>query len=631
MNSKLSIWVERVTSSQTLILGGTALLVGLSTGVGVWAFKGLFELLRQAAFNHVTGWMIVLIPVIGGLVVGAIVKYLIGPEKLHGTARIMQAVALTGGRLRYKNAPIKTAAAILSIGTGASVGPEDPAVQIGANLGSMFGQVFHLSEERTRTLVAAGAASAIAAAFNAPIAGVFFALEIILGEIGGSAPGMILIAAVTSSVFTQAVAGSSPAFKVPAYAFNSAWELPLYLVLGLLAGPVSALYARLLYRMQDIYSSWNVSLPIKTASAGLAVGLVGLFLPQVFGVGYETIGEILNKNDLGFWLLIALLIAKLILTPVSISGGFLGGVFAPALFIGAALGGAFGSLLTMLFPSLGINPATFALVGMAAALAGAVHAPLTAVILLFEMTNDYRIILPLMFAVAISLVISQWLQKDSVYAMGLARHGIRLDRGRDVEILSAITVGEAMHVGTVTLPESLPLDEAATRLAQTRHHGLPVVDADGNLSGILTVQDIEMSQGETVGEASTREVEVAFPDKSLNMALRRISHRDIGRLPIVARENPRKLLGVLRRADIIHAYEIALTRSRGTTSTRVRRAIGRINSDQNGCLGYHCGCGGTSRWQTHERNPLPQWMCHCQCTTRCPVLYPAWRNIIASR
>ena len=513
MNSKLSIWVERVTSSQTLILGGTALVVGLSTGIGVWAFKGLFELLRQAVFSKATGWVVVLIPVIGGLVVGAIVKYLIGPEKLHGTARIMQAVALTGGRLRYRNAPIKTAAAILSIGAGASVGPEDPAVQIGANLGSMFGQILHLSEERTRTLVAAGAASAIAAAFNAPIAGVFFALEIILGEIGGSAPGMILIAAVTSSVFTQAVAGSSPAFRVPAYAFNSAWELPLYLVLGLLAGPVSALYARLLYSMQDMYSSWNVSLPIKTASAGLAVGLVGLFLPQVFGVGYETIGEILNKNDLGFWLLVALLIAKLILTPISISGGFLGGVFAPALFIGAALGGAFGSFLTILFPSLGINPATFALVGMAAALAGAVHAPLTAVILLFEMTNDYRIILPLMFAVAISLVISQWLQKDSVYALGLARHGIRLDRGRDVELLGAITVGEAMHVGTITLPESLPLDEAATRLAQTRHHGLPVVDMDGNLSGILTVQDIEMSQGETVGEACTREVEVAFPDE----------------------------------------------------------------------------------------------------------------------
>jgi len=290
------------------------------------------------------------------------------------------------------------------------------------------------------------------------------------------------------------------------------------------------------------------------------VGLVGLVLPQVFGVGYETIGEILNKNDLGLWLLIALLIAKTILTPVSMGGGFFGGVFAPALFIGATLGGAFGLVMAQLFPGLGIFPAAFALVGMAAVLAGAVHAPLTAVILLFEMTNDYRIILPLMFAVAVSLLISQRIQKDSVYALGLARHGIRLDRGRDVEVMSAITVGEAMQTGTHTLLETLSLTEAAEQLAQARHHGLPVVDAGNRLTGILTVQDIERAKGETVGEACTREVEVAFPDESLNLALRRMSSRDVGRLPVVARENPRQLLGVLRRVDVIHAYDIALTR-----------------------------------------------------------------------
>lgn len=560
MNIKLSTWFEKIMTSQTLSLGGLALLVGLTTGMGVWLFKWLIELVRGFTTSLVHGWMAILPPVIGGVIVGLVAHYLIGNEKLHGTAGIMQSVALTGGRLRYQNAPVKTAAAILSIGSGASVGPEDPSVQIGANLGSMFGQVFHMSDERIRTLVAAGAASAIAAAFNAPIAGVFFALEIVLGEISGNALGMILVAAVTSSVFTQAVAGSSPAFQVPAYAFNSVWELPLYLALGLLSGPISAMYVRLLYRMQDLFGGWNAPRPLKTASAGLAVGLVGLFLPQVLGVGYETIGEVLNKNDLGLWLLIALLIAKLILTPVSIGGGFLGGVFAPSLFVGATLGGAFGMLMANLFPSLGVSPAAFALVGMAAVLAGAVHAPLTAVLLLFEMTNDYRIILPLMFSVAISLVLSQRIQRDSVYAMGLARHGIRLDRGRDVEVMSAITVGEAMRPGTESLPESMNLIEAAETLSKMRHHGLPVVDAGSRLSGIITVQDIERATGETVGDACTRQVEVAFPDETLNMALRRMSRRDVGRLPVVSRENPRQLLGVLRRADVIHAYDIALTR-----------------------------------------------------------------------
>jgi len=560
MKTKLLLWLDRITNSQTLTLGGLAILVGLATGVGVWLFKWLIELVRGFAFSALTGWLVLFVPVIGGVIVGWMVQSFIRDEKVHGTAGIMESVALAGGRLRYQRAPVKTAAAILSIGAGASVGPEDPSVQIGANLGSMLGQVFRLSDDRIRTLVAAGAASAIAAAFNAPIAGVFFSLEIVLGEITGNALGMILVAAVTSSVFTQAVSGNFPAFQIPAYAFNSAWELPLYLALGLLAGPVSALYVRLLYAMQDLFHKWKIPQLFKTATAGLAVGLVGIFLPQVFGVGYETIGEVLNKKDLGILLLLALMIAKVVLTPVSLGGGFFGGVFAPSLFIGATLGGAFGSLTVSLFPGLNVNPAAFALVGMAAVLAGAVHAPLTSVILLFEMTNDYRIILPLMLSVAVSLLISQRIQKDSVYAMGLARHGIHLDRGRDVEVMSAITVGEAMQLVTDVLPETMSLSEAAELLARTRHHGLPVVNEDELLIGILTVQDIEHSTGEAVGDACTRDVEVAFPDESLNMALRRMSRRDVGRLPVVARENPRKLLGVLRRADVIHAYDIALTR-----------------------------------------------------------------------
>ncbi len=557
---KFASFFERLSSSQSFLLGALALLTGLATGAGVWLFKVLIELVHGAAYGVAAGWLALLVPAVGGLLVGLLAQYFIGDEKLHGTAGIMQAVALSGGRLRYQKAPVKTLAAILSIGAGASVGPEDPSVQIGANLGSMFGQLFHLSDDRLRTLVAAGAASAIAAAFNAPIAGVFFALEIVLGEIGGSALGMVLVAAVTSAVFTQAVSGSSPAFQTPAYSFKSAWELVLYLCLGLLAGPLAALYVRLLYVLQDFFHGWHFPISLKTAAAGLLVGLAGFLFPQALGVGYATIGEVLNKNDLAVGLLLALVLAKTFLTPLSLGGGFFGGVFAPSLFIGAALGGAFGGLAVGLFPGLGLAPPAFALVGMAAVLAGAVHAPLTAVILLFEMTNDYHIILPLMVAVAVSTLLSQVIQQDSVYALGLARHGIRLDRGRDVEVMGAITVGEAMQINTDVLPESMKLTEAAEMLARTRHHGLPVVDEDGLMCGIFSVQDLERPNCETVGEACTRAVEVAYPDESLNMALRRMSRRDVGRLPVVARSHPRQIIGVLRRADIIHAYDIALTR-----------------------------------------------------------------------
>lgn len=578
----LSRFWERITSSETLFISGASILVGLATGAGVWLFKWLYNLLHNWLFvsagNRLSPqvhWLILFIPVLGGCLVGLVAHFLIRAEKLHGTAAIMQSVALSGGRLRYSQMPVKTLAAILSIGSGASVGPEDPSVQIGASLGSMLGQVFHVSEDRLRTLVAAGAASAIAAAFNAPIAGVFFALEIILGEISGSAVGMILVAGVTSSVFTQAVSGSSPAFLVPAYELKSFWEIPLYLILGLLAGPISAIYVRLLYQFQDLFSKFNIPGWLKPAAAGLLVGVVGLFLPQVFGVGYDTIGEILNKNDLALWLLVLILVAKLILTPVSIAGGFIGGVFAPSLFVGASLGGAFGMVANILFPSLGITPPAFALVGMAAVLAGAVHAPLTAIILLFEMTNDYRIILPLMFSVAISLFISEHIQKDSVYSMGLARHGIRLDRGRDIEVLDTITVGETMLKETEALVDTMTADEAAEVLARTRHHGMPVVDRDDRLCGILTLIDLEnASQGTVVGQMCTRSVETAYPDESLSTALRRMSKRDVGRLPVVARDDPHHLLGVLRRSDVIHAYDVALTRR---TSQRHRQQAVRLD------------------------------------------------------
>jgi CIC family chloride channel protein len=561
---------KRIHISQTAILGGISVIVGFVTGVGVWLFKQLIILIHSLLFNeigplfaHIGSWTVFILPAIGGAAVGLIAYFLIKEEKLHGTAGIIQAVALTGGRLNYERAPVKVVASAISIGAGASVGPEDPSVLIGSSLGSWLGQILRMSEDRVRTLVAAGAGAAIAAAFNAPIAGVFFALEIILGEIGGSSLGMILVAAVVSSLFTQAVSGTQPAFAIPDYAYRSAWELPLYLLLGLLAGPLSALYARLLYLMQDFARSIRLHRSLLAVLTGLVLGITGIFLPQVLGVGYDTIGVILNSTAFPFWLLLVLLVAKLLLTPASLAGGFYGGVFAPTLFLGATLGSAFGSVMAMIFPSLGIHPAAFALVGMAAVLAGSVHAPLTAVILLFEMTNDYRIILPLMFAVAVSLLISQRIQADSVYALGLARHGIRLDRGRDVEVLQAITVGEAMQETLTVLNENASLEKAADILAKSRHHGLPVVDNNKLLVGILTIADIEHArarEAEVVGDACTRNPEVAYPDEPLNQALHRMSQRDLGRLPVVTRENTHQLVGILRRADIIHAYDIALTR-----------------------------------------------------------------------
>ena len=563
-------WIDRYQISDTAILGAVALGLGLATGIGIWAFKELIHLSHHF-FNDVLGgyietygiWTLALLPVLGGLIVGLIQHYFIGVERHHGVAGIIESVALSGGRLRYWRIPAKTIASAISIGSGGSVGPEDPSVQIGSNLGSMFGSLLRMSEERVRTLVAAGAAAGIASAFNAPIAGVFFAVEIILGEIGTSALGVVVLSSVISSVFTQAVSGVQPAFNVPPYSFNSIWQLPLYFVLGAIAGPLSALYVRFLYWFQDFFHHLRMPNWGKPALAGVAIGIVGLLLPQILGEGYDSIGDVLSGNLTVVWLLFALTVAKLLMTPVSIGGGFAGGVFAPALFIGAMLGAGFGTVAGMMFPTLNIVPAAFAMVGMAAVLAGAVHSPLTAILLLFEMTHDYRIILPLMFSVIISMLISRYIESDSVYMLGLARKGIRIERGRDVEVLERITVDEVMSESPPFLREIMSVKESIDYMTKHRVHGVPVLTQKGELYGIVTMHDIrdsDLDHKELVGNICARDLLVAFPDETIGAALRRMSVRDVGRMPVVSRENPKLLVGLLRRSDAIRAYDIALKR-----------------------------------------------------------------------
>jgi len=563
-------WLDRYQISDSAILGTVALGLGLSTGVGVWLFKGLIHLshtffqdVLAGLLEHYGMWTLALLPILGGLIVGLIQYYFIGVERYHGVAGIIESVALSGGRLRYWRVPAKAIASAISIGAGGSVGPEDPSVQIGSNLGSMFGAWLNMSEDRVRTLVAAGAAAGVASAFNAPIAGVFFSVEIILGEIGSSSLGIVVLASVIASVFTQAVAGVQPAFNVPAYSFNSFWQLPLYFVLGLLAGPLSALYVRFLYWFQDYFHHLKIPNWGKPAIAGITVGIVGLFLPQILGEGYDAIGNVLSGNLTIVWVLFALTIAKLIMTPVSIGGGFAGGVFAPALFIGAMLGGGVGTVAQILFPSLNIVPAAFAMVGMAAVLAGAVHAPLTAILLLFEMTHDYRIILPLMFAVVISLLISRLIESDSVYMLGLARKGIRIERGKDVEVLERITVDEVMTESPPFLKENMSVTEAIDYMTEQRVHGVPVLAQNGELYGIITMHDIrdsDLDHKELIGNICRRDLWVTHPDETIGSALKRMSVRDVGRMPVVSRQNPKLLVGLLRRSDAIRAYDIALKR-----------------------------------------------------------------------
>lgn len=580
--------VDRYRSSDMVLLVLLSVCVGLSSASGVWLFKQAIVLFQRLAFGALGSalaplghWTVIIPTVLGGLLVGWIMRRWVGHERVHGVAGIMESEALAGGRLPFQKIPAKAIAAALSIGAGASVGPEDPSVQIGANLGSMLGQFLRLSDERVRALVAAGAAGGISAAFNAPIAAVFFAIEIVLGELSGASLSVVVLSSVISAVLTQALSGREPAFHVPAYTFNSVFELPLYLLLGLLCGVVAVLYERILFSTGDIFRAMALPEWIKPALGGLIVGVVGLIQPQVLGVGYETITTIFAGASFTIVILLVLMTLKLALTSVSLGSGFQGGMFAPSLFLGAALGAAFGLFASNALPGLHIVPGAFAMVGMAGVLAGAVRAPLTAILLLFEMTNDYRIILPLMFAVVISILVSERLQRESIYTLPLMRQGIRLERGRDVEVLEGLTVGEIMTRSLRTLHTTDSLARALEVFTLTHSHGFPVVDAKGALAGIFTLQDLEKAQqididlaSQKVGDYATQNLIVTYPDETLSAAMRRMSVNDIGRMPVVEAGDPLHIIGLLRRSDIIKAYDIAVSRR---TFRRHRLNEARLN------------------------------------------------------
>jgi CIC family chloride channel protein len=568
--------LPKFSISENAMLLGLAVAVGVATAGGVWLFRQGFEFftrvyqvgLSQSVFAFLGVWALVPLLALAGLIVGLIKQRFVGEERHHGVAAIMESVAYSGGRLPWGKVPFKALLASFSIGAGASVGPEDPSVQIGANLGSLLGQRLRLSDDRVRLLVAAGAASGVASAFRAPIAGVFFALEIILGDFSTSSFGVVVLASVIASVFTQAIDAGGPELGIRTYTLGGLQELPFYVLLGLLAAPLAVLFIRTLYWQHDLWHHLKLSPPIKTALAGALVGVIGVFLPQILGTGRETMNALLNQNEaeFGILLLLGLAFVKLIASTISLGGGFVGGMFAPSLFVGAALGGAYGRIIHLFISgNTSADPAAFAMAGMAAMMTGVIRAPITAVLLLFELTNDYTLILPIMLVVAVCLIVVERFAPDGIYQHGLARKGVRLARGRDIDLMQIVTVAEAMSEPH-TVSRQTPTAALEAIFDQHQTHGLIVLDEDGLLYGIVTIQDLarareaERIESTTTAEICTRDVLTTTPEMPIATALHLLGERDLGRLPVVAKDEPRRVVGVLRRRDIMRAYDLALQR-----------------------------------------------------------------------
>jgi CIC family chloride channel protein len=593
----LTQWLDRREVSESLVILLTALVVGVGAGLGAVVFRRLIAGMQTLAYDGLGGLLegispfhLLIIPALGGAIYGPMIYRFAREAKGHGVPEVMEAVALRGGRIRPRVAVIKSLASSICIGVGGSVGREGPIAQIGSALGSTVGQALKLSDERVRNLVACGAAGGIAATFNAPIAGSIFALEVILGQLHTFYFGAVVISAVTADVIAHIFEGDLRAFVVPEYTLVSPWELVLYTLLGGLAALAAVAFTRLLYLSEDLWDELPVAEYLKPVLGGALLGVIGILtfkidgFPRVFGVGYDSIGQALF-GQFAIRVTLALFFFKLLATILTLGAGGSGGVFAPSLFMGAMLGEAFGQMMHQLFPTITAPAGAYALVGMAAMFSGAAHAPVTAILILFEMTGNYLIILPLMLATVVSTVISRIISRESIYTLKLSRRGVHLEQGRDIDVMQGVTVGEAMTTDLDVVPLSMSLEELSDEFARTHHHGFPVLNDKGELAGVVSIRDLERAlatgpiEGQTVADiAATENLILAYPNEPMWVALRRLGARDLSRLPVVEEEGSRTLVGIVRRADIIRAYNQAIIKRAHHQHRAETLRLGKLDS-----------------------------------------------------
>lgn len=560
-------FTDALKTSQTVGPVLLAVSIGLGAGYAAVGFRYLVLWMRAAfgAFGALlepgigAAYAIPMVA-LGGLLVGLVVHFLSPETRGHGVPEVMLAVTYQGGRIRPRVTVFKALAAALCIGSGGSAGREGPIVQIGSALGSMIAQALRLPDRRITLSVACGAAGGIAATFNAPIAGVIFAMEVILGQFSSTSFGLVVLSSVTATSVSRYHLGQFPAFYVGAeYEMVSLWEPLFYAGLGVTGALVARAYTRGLFLVEDLAERTPVPGYVKPALGGAVVGGLAIWFPQVMGTGYEFIENALNSR-MTLSLLAALFALKIVSTAFTIGSGGSGGTFTPALFVGAMYGGAFGRVVNQWFPDITANCGAYALVGMAVVFAGAAHAPITGIIILMEMTNDYSIILPLMSATVLSNLVSRWLSEESMYTIKVKRRRVDLRGLHAVNPIEAVTVEDAMTREFASVPPGMPLTGLIMRLAAEGQTGYPVVDADGVLVGVVTAQDVQQAlinrnpDRMTVAEICTRNVVVCRPEQSLSTVLPLFGTHDIGRLPVIDPDHPDRIIGVLRRTDVVSAY-----------------------------------------------------------------------------
>jgi CIC family chloride channel protein len=550
--------------------------IGLLGGIVAFAlyrligfFTNLFFFHRLSAdftsvrFHHL-GALVMVVPVIGGIVVGFMAKYGTSKIKGHGIPEAMEAVLVNRSRIAPRVAILKPLSAAIAIGTGGPFGAEGPIIQTGGALGSLVGQVFHTTASERKVLLACGAAAGMSATFNTPIAGVILAIELLLFEFKSRSFIPLVIASTLATAVHMRLLGTGPMFAVARVDFGIPRALPFYLLLGGICGLAAVSFSKALYWTEDQFEKLSIDPLWWPAMGAIGLGIIGYFVPSVLGVGYDTIGDILNAR-LALGTLLLVMLAKAVALVISLGSGTSGGLLAPMFMSSAALGGVYAMLMNRALPAAALAPGAFALVAMGAVFGAASRATFTFIIFAFEITRDYNSVLPLMLVSVIADGVAMlFMPSSSIMTEKLARRGLRIHQDYETDVLQQVTVAETMDRKPPVLPANLRVGEIAQRIARhdpevSRHQAMLVVDSEGRLTGVVTRGDILLALHKdpagtmTVLEAGSDHLVVTYPEETLSEASAKMLHHGIGRLPVVDRTDPRRLVGYLGRAGIMAA------------------------------------------------------------------------------
>jgi len=551
-----------------------ATFIGLTAGLLNILFRSFVDLVHHFIFEGGSrllaidqgGWHVFflpLIPLVGTILLIPLSLLFPGEINGYGFTKFLRKVNLEDGVIRARSIVLKILATGLTIGTGNSAGVEGPIAQIGGAVGSQVGQLSRVSGNRMKVYIAAGCAGGVAGMFNAPIAGVFFAAEIVLlGTYEISSFAALVIASAMSTGVTRSYYGMSSAFQIPQYAVvNRLVEIPLYGLMAILIGLAAVLYIRTFYLVRDKYRQLPIHPQLKPLTGALCIGIFGIVFPQVMGDGYGYMKEVVEGGGI-VWVMFALIFLKIIATSITLGSGGAGGVFAPSLFIGAMMGGTFGSVVHRLLPEFTAGSGAYATVGIGAFLAAATHAPMTAIFLLFEMTGNYQIILPIMITSIIGTVVAKKFCEDSIDTVDFTREGIDIHEGREVAIMKSLRVGTAISDDVDFISEEANIKQLLQIFSMGKSFYFPVVDDSGKMTGIVSLQDVKniLHRDEKeqiafkVGGICNRDVTMLTPDDSLFTAMQLFDIKGIEEIPVVESLEDRWVVGMLKRRDALDAY-----------------------------------------------------------------------------